>query len=122
MRSPPEQAAHSGTIPVPFRGGAYFTGSWLSPTWSSLFARAIRIRRKRLPVTPRVAMDWAANADIVAGDEHAAKACFLARRESAESGRHACPPLLAERLREHAAKNGAAVFTKATWPLKWQPI
>ena len=73
-----------------------------------LFARAIEYAENGYPVTPRVAMDWAANADIIGGDEHAAK-LFLPEGKAPKAGDMHAQPLLAESLRI-IAKNGAAGF------------
>ena len=104
----PQTSPHSVTIPGAISGWCLLHKDHGSLPMDQLFARAIEYAENGYPVTPRVAMDWAANADIIGGDEHAAK-LFLPEGKAPKAGDMHAQPLLAESLRI-IAKNGAAGF------------
>ena len=106
----PQTSPHAITIPGAISAWCLLHKDHGSLPLDRLFARAIHYAENGYVVTPRVAQDWAANAAIVGKDTHAA-ALFLPNGTAPKPGEHHAQPLLADRLREIAAK-GAAGFYK----------
>jgi len=73
-----------------------------------LFARAIAYAEEGYPVTARVALDWAAEAPLLARDA-GAKAVYLPGGRAPTEGERHAQPLLGQRLSE-IAREGASAF------------
>ncbi|MCA0401904.1 MAG: gamma-glutamyltransferase family protein [Proteobacteria bacterium] len=78
-----------------------------------LFARAIDYAQNGYPVAPRVAQDWAAEAEILAGDAHAS-ALFLPGGRAPRAGERHAQPRLGATLKVIAAKGAAAFYLGET--------
>lgn len=109
----PQTSPHAVTVP-----GAISAWCLLHDTHGSLpleriFASAIRYAEDGYPVMPRVAMDWAGNAELVGGDANAA-ALFLPNGRAPLAGERHSQPLLGARLREIAAKGAAGFYEGET--------
>ncbi|MGY9045930.1 gamma-glutamyltransferase [Puniceibacterium antarcticum] len=109
----PQTSPHSVTIPGAISAWCRLHADHGSLPLDRLFARAIGYAENGYPVTPRVAMDWANNAALVAQDEHAAR-LFLPNGKAPLVGERRAQPLLALRLREIAAKGAAAFYEGET--------
>lgn len=105
----PQTSPHAVTIPGAISGWCLLHKDHGSLPMEQLFARAIDYAENGYPVTPRVAMDWAANADSVAGDKYAAE-LFLPDGKPPVVGQTHAQPLLAARLRDIAAKGAAGFY------------
>ncbi|TDE37935.1 gamma-glutamyltransferase family protein [Antarcticimicrobium sediminis] len=105
----PQTSPHAVTIPGAISAWCRLHEDHGSLPLDRLFSRAIGYAENGYPVTPRVAMDWAANAAVVAGDEHAAK-LFLPEGKAPSVGQMHAQPLLGTRLREIAAKGATAFY------------
>ncbi|MGI3168525.1 gamma-glutamyltransferase family protein [Pseudooceanicola sp. C21-150M6] len=109
----PQTSPHAVTIPGAISAWCRLHADHGTLPMDRLFARAIHYAEQGFPVTPRVAMDWAANAAIIGGDEHAAK-LFLRDGKAPVTGQMVAQPLLALRLREIAAKGAAGFYEGET--------
>lgn len=105
----PQTSPHAVTIPGAISGWCRLHADHGSLALDRLFARAIDYAENGYPVTPRVAMDWAANAASVGGDVHAAK-LFLPGGKAPTVGQMHAQPLVGARLREIAAKGAAGFY------------
>ncbi|WP_394155699.1 gamma-glutamyltransferase family protein [Loktanella salsilacus] len=106
----PKTSPHAVTIPGAISGWCRLHSDHGSMPLDRIFARAIGYAKDGYRITPRVAQDWAAHVDFVAGDVHAA-ALFLPDGRAPLVGERHTQPLLADRLREIAAQ-GADGFYK----------
>lgn len=109
----PQTSPHSVTIPGAISAWCLLHGDHGTMPLDRLFARAIHYAENGYPVTPRVAMDWAATASLVARDEHAAK-IFLPGGAAPKVGQMHAQPLIGARLREIAAKGAAGFYEGET--------
>lgn len=105
----PQTSPHAVTVPGAISAWCRLHADHGSLPLDRLFARAIGYAEDGYPVTPRVAMDWAANAGVIAGDPHAA-ALFLPNGTAPAVGDRHAQPLLGARLREIAAKGAAGFY------------
>lgn len=104
----PQTSPHAVTIPGAISAWCRLHTDHGYLPLDQLFVRAINYAENGYPVTPRVAMDWAAHADSVAHDPHAASV-FLLNNKAPTVGQMHAQPLIGQRLRE-IAKDGAAAF------------
>ncbi|WP_226552576.1 gamma-glutamyltransferase family protein [Celeribacter naphthalenivorans] len=109
----PQTSPHAVTIPGSVSAWCRLHADHGSLPLDRLFARAIHYAENGYPVTPRVAMDWAACAELVSGDPHAA-ALFLPDGVAPKAGQRHAQPLLGTRLREIAAKGVAGFYEGET--------
>lgn len=109
----PQTSPHAVTVPGAISAWCRLHADHGSLPLERIFARAIGYAEDGYPVTPRVAMDWAANAKLVAGDPHAA-ALFLPNGAAPAVGDRHAQPLLGARLREIAAKGAAGFYEGET--------
>ncbi|MCA0998469.1 gamma-glutamyltransferase [Alloyangia pacifica] len=109
----PQTSPHSVTIPGAISAWCRLHEDHGSMPLAKLFERAIGYAENGYAVTPRVAQDWAENAELVGKDEHAAKVFLPGGRAPVAGERHA-QPLLAERLREIAEKGAAGFYQGET--------
>lgn len=109
----PQTSPHAVTVPGAISAWCLLHRDHGSKPLATLFRRAIAYAKDGYRVTPRVAMDWADNAAIVAGDPHAA-AVFLPEGVAPKPGATHAQPLLAERLEEIAEKGAAGFYEGAT--------
>ncbi|WP_045388604.1 gamma-glutamyltransferase family protein [Falsirhodobacter sp. alg1] len=105
----PQSSPHSVTVPGAISAWCLVHADHGSLPLERLFARAIGYAEDGYPVTPRVALDWAAHAATVAADPHSA-AVFLPDGRAPVAGERHAQPLLAARLREIAAKGAAGFY------------
>lgn len=108
-----QTSVHSVTIPGAVSAWCALHAEFGRLPLDRLFAPAIRYGESGFPVSGRVAYDFAAYADVVAGDEHAA-ALFLPGGKPPRPGTVLRQPLLAARLREVAAKGAEGFYTGET--------
>ncbi len=106
----PQTSPHAVTIPGAISAWCLLHKDHGSLPLARIFARAIDYAENGFPVTPRVAADWAENAELIAQDAHAA-AVFLPDGKPPAVGDICYQPLLAARLRE-IAEHGADGFYK----------
>ncbi|CAM3186834.1 gamma-glutamyltransferase family protein [Paracoccus nototheniae] len=106
----PQTSPHAVTVPGAISAWCRLHGDLGTMPLSRLFRDAVGYARHGYPVTPRVAQDWAAAADLIGTDPHAA-AVFLPVPQP--GARHA-QPLLADRLEEVAAKGAAGFYQGRT--------
>ncbi|MDS9469473.1 gamma-glutamyltransferase family protein [Paracoccus sp. MBLB3053] len=104
----PQTSAHAVTVPGAVSAWCRLHADHGSMPLERLFERAIGYAEDGYPVTSRVAQDWAAAAELIGSDEHAA-AVFLPDGRAPEAGSRHAQPLLAVRLRE-IAQEGAPAF------------
>lgn len=108
-----QTSPHAVTIPGAVSAWCRLHGDHGSLPLDRIFARAIRYAQDGFPITPRVAMDWAAQAALIGGDAHAAR-LFLPGGAAPKVGTRHAQPLLAQRLAEIAAKGAAGFYTGDT--------
>ncbi|MFD2237648.1 gamma-glutamyltransferase family protein [Aureimonas populi] len=108
-----QTSPHSVTVPGAISAWCRLHDDHGTLPLDRLFARAIGYAENGYPITPRVALDWAASASVVAGDEHAARLFLPGGRAPSTGERHA-QPLLGARLREIAAKGAPGLYSGAT--------
>ncbi|MCJ8141114.1 gamma-glutamyltransferase family protein [Falsirhodobacter halotolerans] len=106
----PQTSPHAVTVPGAISAWCRLHADHGTMPLARLFARAIAYAEGGFPVTPRVAMDWAANQATVAADPHAA-AHFL---PAPDVGARFAQPLLAARLREIADKGASGFYGGTT--------
>ncbi|MDX3926129.1 MAG: gamma-glutamyltransferase family protein [Shinella sp.] len=109
----PQTSPHAVTVPGAISAWCLLHGDHGSMPMERLFRRAVGYAREGYPVTPRVAMDWANNAAVIAGDPHAA-ALFLRDGKAPAAGTRHAQPLLADRLQEIAERGAAAFYEGET--------
>ncbi|WP_245197535.1 gamma-glutamyltransferase family protein [Jiella mangrovi] len=109
----PQTSPHAVTIPGAISAWCRLSADHGSMPLSRVFERAIGYGRDGYVVTPRVAMDWANNAALISGDEHA-RAVFMADGSSPQPGSRHAQPLLADRLAEIAESGAAGFYAGAT--------
>jgi gamma-glutamyltranspeptidase/glutathione hydrolase len=109
----PQTSPHAVTVPGAISAWCRLHADHGSLPLERLFARAIGYAENGYPVTPRVAMDWAAHVGVVAGDPYAA-ALFLPEGAAPAVGDRHAQPLLGARLREIAAKGAAGFYEGET--------
>lgn len=109
----PQTSPHAVTIPGSVSAWCRLHADHGTMPMDRLFQRAINYAENGFPVTPRVALDWAANAGLAAGDEHAAKV-FLPKGRAPRTGERMAQPLIGARLREIAAKGAQAFYRGET--------
>jgi gamma-glutamyltranspeptidase/glutathione hydrolase len=105
----PQTSPHSVTVPGAISAWCLLHRDHGTLPLERLFMRAVGYARNGFVVTPRVAMDWANNEKIIAGDEHAA-AVFIIDGKAPSAGRIIKQPLLADRLEEIAEKGAAGFY------------
>ncbi|WP_226627295.1 gamma-glutamyltransferase family protein [Alloyangia pacifica] len=105
----PQTSPHAVTIPGAISAWCLLHADHGTMPLAKLFARAIGYAENGYAVTPRVAQDWAEEAALIAGDEHAAKV-FLPNGLAPHAGERHAQPLLADRLREIAEKGAAGFY------------
>lgn len=106
----PQTSAHAVTVPGAISAWCRLHADHGSLPLARIFARAIGYAEDGFRVTPRVAMDWAANTATVAGDA-AAAAVFLPGGRAPSVGDVISQPLLAQRYREIAEQGPSAFYT-----------
>jgi gamma-glutamyltranspeptidase len=104
----PRTSVHAVTVPGAISAWTKLHRDHGRLDLARLFSRAIRYAEEGYPVAPRLALDWQAEAAILAGDE-AARAAFLPGGKAPEAGDRHAQPRLAARFRE-IARDGAAAF------------
>ncbi|MBA8821556.1 gamma-glutamyltransferase [Ochrobactrum sp. P6BS-III] len=104
----PQTSPHAITVPGAIAAWCRLLADFGTLPMERLFIKAIGYAQDGFAVTPRVAMDWANNANIVSGDEHAAN-IFLPGGKAPKAGQVIKQPLLACRL-EEIARIGAVGF------------
>lgn len=109
----PQTSPHAVTVPGAVSAWCLLHRDHGTLPLDRLFQRAIHYAENGFPITPRVAQDWAAHADLVGKDPHAARV-FLPSGRAPEAGECIAQPLLAQRLREIAAKGASAFYQGAT--------
>ncbi|WP_353475276.1 gamma-glutamyltransferase family protein [Salipiger sp. H15] len=109
----PQTSPHSVTIPGAISAWCLLHADHGTLPLERLFARAIGYAENGYAVTPRVAQDWAGEAALIGKDEHAAKV-FLPNGRAPVAGERHAQPLLADRLREIAAKGAAGFYQGET--------
>ncbi|PTE21607.1 gamma-glutamyltransferase [Cereibacter changlensis JA139] len=109
----PGTSPHAITIPGAVSGWCLLHRDHGTLPLDQIFARAIGYAEDGYPVTPRVAQDWAAHRDHIAGDTHAA-ALFLPDGRAPLPGERHAQPLLADRLREIAAEGASGFYEGET--------
>ena len=105
----PQTSPHAITVPGAISAWMRLIADHGSLPLPQIFARAIDYAENGFRITPRVAQDWAANRDTVAGDAGAA-AVFLPGGKVPEAGDILAQPLLARTLRAIAAEGAAAFY------------
>jgi gamma-glutamyltranspeptidase / glutathione hydrolase len=109
----PLTSAHAVTVPGAISAWCRLHADHGSLPLERLFMRAIGYARNGFAVTHRVAFDWANHEKTIAGDSHAA-AVFLPNGRAPVAGEIIRQPLLADRLKEIAAKGAAAFYEGET--------
>lgn len=104
----PRTSAHAVTVPGAIAAWTKLHRDHGSLGLDRLFSRAIRYAEDGYPVAPRVALDWQAEAALLAEDA-SASAAFLPGGKAPEAGDRHAQPLLGARLRE-IARDGAQAF------------
>lgn len=104
----PQTSVHAITVPGAVSAWCLLHADHGSKPLAEIFAAAIDYAENGFPVSARVALDWADNAQIIGGDAHAG-AHFLPGGLPPVEGSRFAQPLLAERFRE-IALSGAAAF------------
>ncbi|MDO6585009.1 gamma-glutamyltransferase family protein [Salipiger sp. 1_MG-2023] len=105
----PQTSPHAVTVPGAISAWCALHEAHGSLPLEQLFASAIHYAEDGYPVTPRVAMDWAGAASLVAQDPHAS-ALFLPGGAAPKVGQRHAQPLLGARLREIAEKGAAGFY------------
>ncbi len=106
----PQTSPHAVTIPGAVSAWCLLHREHGRLPLTQIFKRAIGYAKNGFPITPRVAADWAENAELIAQDAHAA-AVFLPQGQVPKVGDVMMQPLLAERLSE-IAEHGPDGFYK----------
>ncbi|SEM85898.1 gamma-glutamyltranspeptidase / glutathione hydrolase [Loktanella fryxellensis] len=109
----PATSPHAVTVPGAISGWCLLHRDHGSLPLDQIFARAIQYAAEGYVITPRVAMDWAAHADVIGADPHAA-ALFVPDGKAPLPGTRHAQPLLADRLREIATQGAAGFYTGPT--------
>ncbi|MEM9331052.1 MAG: gamma-glutamyltransferase family protein [Pseudomonadota bacterium] len=104
----PEESAHSVTVPGAVNAWETLHQKFGSMDFVRLFAEAIRYADNGFPVAPRVASDWAGNADKLAANEGGALHCLF-DGQAPQVGQVVKFPALAKTLKT-IAKGGANAF------------
>lgn len=108
-----QTSPHAITIPGAISAWCLLHEAHGSLPLDRLFAPAIGYGEDGFPVSARVARDFAANAQVLRGDAHAA-AVFLPGGRPPKAGEILRQPLLAARLREIAEKGAAGFYAGET--------
>lgn len=102
------QSAHAVTVPGAVDAWCRLHEAHGSRPLEAIFARAIELGEEGYRVLPRIALDWADNAERLRVDANAA-AVFLPEGEAPKAGDRHAQPALARTLRAIAA-NGRSAF------------
>ncbi|PZU24495.1 MAG: gamma-glutamyltransferase [Shinella sp.] len=105
-----QTSPHSITVPGAVSAWCRLHADHGSMPLDRLFRRAIHYAEAGFPVTPRVAMDLASNASIIAGDPHSALQ-YLPDGKAPLAGEKRAHPALGATLRAIASQGAAAFYT-----------